>query len=75
MFRDQSRTADRRRRARLQRGIRCRGFQTAITRGQQLTRDGLGLIGPDAVTPGNAEGLDAHARSVTIRLRRCRECA
>lgn len=32
--------------------------------------DGLGAIGPAAITLAEAEGLDAHARSVAIRLNR-----
>ncbi len=34
----------------------------------KCTSDALGKIGPAAVTIGKAEGLDAHARSVSIRL-------
>ncbi len=53
--------------ARAYSGVSVLSFQTAITV-QQLSRDGLAAIGPDAVTLANAEGLDAHARAVTIRL-------
>jgi histidinol dehydrogenase len=35
--------------------------------------DGLAAIGPAAVTLAEAEGLDAHARSVAIRLNRRRD--
>jgi histidinol dehydrogenase len=35
---------------------------------QQLTAEGLGLLGPVARTLANLEGLDAHAGAVTIRL-------
>jgi histidinol dehydrogenase len=34
----------------------------------KLDRDALGALGPAAITLGRAEGLDAHARSVAIRL-------
>ena len=35
---------------------------------QELTRDGLEAIGPTAETLAALEGLDAHARAVTLRL-------
>ena len=35
---------------------------------QELTPDGLGTIGPIAATLAATEGLDAHARAVTMRL-------
>lgn len=53
--------------ARAYSGVSVQSFQTAITV-QQLTRDGLKRIGPCAVTLARAEGLEAHARAVTIRL-------
>jgi histidinol dehydrogenase len=34
----------------------------------KLTPDGLAALGPAAMTLGHAEGLDAHARSVALRL-------
>jgi histidinol dehydrogenase len=35
---------------------------------QELTADGLRLLGPTAETLANLEGLDAHARAVALRL-------
>ena len=35
---------------------------------QELTEDGLRAIGPTAVTLAGVEGLDAHARAVTLRI-------
>ena len=35
---------------------------------QRLTKAGLQAIGPDAMTLAVAEGLDAHAKSIGIRL-------
>lgn len=35
---------------------------------QELTADGLRLLGPTAETLASLEGLDAHARAVTLRL-------
>lgn len=35
---------------------------------QELTREGLETIGPVATTLAETEGLDAHARAVTLRL-------
>ena len=35
-----------------------------------LSRDAINQIGPAAVTLAEAEGLDAHARSVAARLNR-----
>ena len=35
---------------------------------QELSRAGLGNIGPIAVTLAETEGLDAHARAVSLRL-------
>jgi histidinol dehydrogenase len=42
-------------------------FQKRITV-QELTSAGLQLLGPVAETLAALEGLDAHARAVTIRL-------
>jgi histidinol dehydrogenase len=41
--------------------------RTSILR---LDADALGKLGPAAIALGNAEGLDAHARSVAMRLNR-----
>lgn len=38
----------------------------------KCSRDALQAIGPAAITLGRAEGLDAHARSISIRLSRNR---
>jgi histidinol dehydrogenase len=35
---------------------------------QELTADGIRNLGPVAETLASLEGLDAHARAVTIRL-------
>lgn len=48
-------------------GVSVASFQRTITV-QELTRDGLALIGPDAVTMAEAEGLRAHAQAVRVRL-------
>jgi len=34
----------------------------------KCSADALRAIGPDAITIGRAEGLEAHARSVAMRL-------
>jgi histidinol dehydrogenase len=36
---------------------------------QELTEDGLRQLGPHVVRLAQAEGLDAHANAVTIRLK------
>ena len=48
-------------------GVSVTSFQRGITV-QWLTRDGLDAIGRDAMTIARAEGLEAHARAVAIRL-------
>ena len=53
--------------ARSSSGVSITSFLRAITV-QCLTRDGLAQIGPDAVEFARAEGLEAHARAVAIRL-------
>ena len=53
--------------ARSSSGVSVTSFLRAITV-QCLTRRGLAGIGPDAVTLARAEGLEAHARAVAIRL-------
>ena len=37
---------------------------------QRLTRAGLARIAPGVVALARAEGLDAHAESIEVRLRR-----
>jgi histidinol dehydrogenase len=53
--------------ARAYSGLSLVDYQKRITV-QQLTAEGLGLLGPVARTLANLEGLDAHAGAVTIRL-------
>jgi histidinol dehydrogenase len=48
-------------------GLAVSGFQRAITV-QEASPDGLRAIGPDAEAIAGAEGLAAHARSVSVRL-------
>ena len=48
-------------------GLSVSSFMKSLTV-QTASRAGLGGIGPCAVTLAVAEGLDAHARAVTIRL-------
>jgi histidinol dehydrogenase len=35
---------------------------------QSLTRDGLRALGPSVITMAQTEGLEAHARAVSLRL-------
>ena len=53
--------------ARSHSGLSVASFQTAISV-QTVTRAGLQAIGDCAVTLARAEGLEAHARAVTLRL-------
>lgn len=53
--------------ARFTGGLSVASFQVAITV-QEVDRAGLAAIGPDAVTLAAAEGLDAHANAVSLRL-------
>ena len=48
-------------------GVSVSAFQKAISF-QQVSREGLAAIGPCAVEMARAEGLEAHARSVLLRL-------
>jgi len=48
-------------------GLSVASFQNAISV-QMIDRRGLEAIGPTAVTLAHAEGLDAHARAVQLRL-------
>jgi len=48
-------------------GVSVDSFVKKITF-QQLTQDGLSLIGDTVVAMAEAEGLDAHAKAITIRL-------
>lgn len=56
---------------------RFRGGLTAadfvkVTSVQRITREGLARIGPAAITLARAEGLEAHAESIEIRMRGAR---
>lgn len=53
--------------ARAYSGVSVASFQTSISV-QTVTREGLLGIGPCAVTLARAEGLDAHARAVLMRM-------
>ena len=48
-------------------GLSVSSFMKSLTV-QTASRDGLGAIGPCAVTLAEAEGLHAHARAVQLRL-------
>jgi histidinol dehydrogenase len=51
-------------------GLSVASFQTAISV-QRVERAGLEAIGPCAVLLARAEGLEAHARAVELRLEAC----
>ncbi len=53
--------------ARAHSGLSVASFQTGISV-QSVTRSGLAAIGPCAMTLARAEGLEAHARAVSLRL-------
>jgi histidinol dehydrogenase len=53
--------------ARAYSGVSVASFQTSISI-QSVTREGLAGIGPCAVTLARAEGLEAHAQAVLLRL-------
>ena len=53
--------------ARAYSGLSLTDFQKRITV-QQLTSEGIRALGPVAETLADLEGLDAHARSVSIRI-------
>lgn len=48
-------------------GVNLDSFMRKITY-QELSREGLGLLAPTIVTMAGAEGLDAHALAVKIRM-------
>ena len=48
-------------------GLSVASFQNAISV-QTINRGGIAAIGPTAITLAQAEGLDAHARAVQLRL-------
>jgi histidinol dehydrogenase len=49
-------------------GLSVQSFQKLVTV-QEASAEGLKVIGPTAITLARAEGLDAHAMAVQIRLR------
>ncbi len=53
--------------ARAYSGVSVASFQNFVSV-QSATRAGIDAIGPDAVTMAEAEGLDAHANAVSLRL-------
>lgn len=53
--------------ARFTGGVSVASFQLPITV-QEVTQEGLAGLGPTAVTIARAEGLEAHARAVTVRV-------
>jgi histidinol dehydrogenase len=53
--------------ARAYSGVSVASFQTSIST-QSVTRQGLATIGPCAVTLARAEGLEAHAQAVLLRM-------
>ena len=50
-------------------GVSLASFQTFVSV-QSASREGVAAIGPCAVTLANAEGLEAHANAVALRLRK-----
>jgi histidinol dehydrogenase len=55
--------------ARFRGGLNAADFVRTVTM-QRLTPRGLARLAPTVITLARAEGLDAHARSIEIRLRR-----
>jgi histidinol dehydrogenase len=55
--------------ARIRGGLSTADFVKVISV-QELTRDGLAKLAPAVTTLARAEGLEAHARSVEVRLGR-----
>jgi histidinol dehydrogenase len=49
-------------------GVNTLSFQKHIT-SQEITEDGLKVLGPIVATLADCEGLDAHAQAVRIRLK------
>ena len=48
-------------------GLSVTGFQTAISV-QSVSAEGLRRIGPSAIRIAEAEGLQAHANAVSLRI-------
>ncbi|MFT3762921.1 MAG: histidinol dehydrogenase [Pseudoxanthomonas sp.] len=55
--------------ARAYSGVSVASFQNFVSV-QSASRDGIGAIGGDALTLAKAEGLDAHANAVALRMER-----
>jgi histidinol dehydrogenase len=58
--------------ARVRGGLSAADFVRQVTV-QRVTRRGLAAIGPSVVTLARAEGLEAHAASVALRLENMRQ--
>jgi phosphoribosyl-ATP pyrophosphohydrolase/phosphoribosyl-AMP cyclohydrolase/histidinol dehydrogenase len=48
-------------------GTNTQSFQKHIT-SQELTAEGLRLLGPTVIQLATVEGLDAHAESIRVRM-------
>ena len=48
-------------------GVNTQSFQKHIT-SQELTAEGLRLLGPTVVKLAEVEGLEAHAESIRLRM-------
>ena len=48
-------------------GVNTQSFQKHIT-SQELTAEGLRLLGPTVIALAEVEGLDAHAESIRVRM-------
>jgi hypothetical protein len=53
--------------AKMYSGVNTQSFQKHIT-SQELTAEGLRLLGPTVIRLAEVEGLDAHAESIRVRL-------
>ena len=53
--------------AKMYSGVNTQSFQKHIT-SQELTSEGLRLLGPTVITLAEVEGLDAHAESIRVRM-------
>ena len=48
-------------------GVNLQSFQKHIT-SQEITREGLQILGPVVITLAECEGLSGHANAVRVRL-------
>jgi histidinol dehydrogenase len=55
--------------ARAYSGVSVDSFVKKVTF-QQITKDGIQQVGPTVITMAEAEGLDAHANAVKIRIKK-----